>query len=217
MGLLSYQNISLPLYSYHPSKLTAMQLWKAYDDWVDPCHKILHLPTTEVVFYTVVDDPSRASTEALALCYAIYYSATVALDGQNMSSRDEWLASLHQYKMGLEQALSSANFLENPSMMLLQSVGIYMVGAIRVCPYQVMLTLCSVCSQGTQLRSRSLDNQRPLHSSCSMHGLTQRRKKAPPQPIRLRNPSSVMVAFPWTRRPGFGRLRFDYVDTWSNG
>ena len=129
MGILSGQFLTIPLHSYHPSQITVMQLWKVFVDNVDSCTKILHIPTDEVLVYTVAADPSKASSEALGLCYAIYYLAIVALnpvDAQAITGEDKSM-SLHRFKTGLEQALAHADFLENPTVILLQALAIYLV------------------------------------------------------------------------------------------
>ncbi|KAF7563455.1 hypothetical protein G7046_g699 [Stylonectria norvegica] len=131
MGILSAQCFARPVSSYHPRKLTAVNLWKYFVDYVDPHAKVLHMPTAEVILYTVVDDPARASPEDLALCFAIYYAATITLDPADIPSvlmNDERSECLHQFKNGLEQALAHADFLENPTVTSLQAVSIYLTG-----------------------------------------------------------------------------------------
>ncbi|CAM1508848.1 Fc.00g025870.m01.CDS01 [Cosmosporella sp. VM-42] len=110
-----------------------MQLWKVFVDNVDPCTKVLHIPTDEVMVYTVVADPSKASTESLGLCFAVYYLATIALepgDVEAITGEDKEI-SLRRFKTGLEQALAHADFLENPTVVLLQALAIYL-SALRV-------------------------------------------------------------------------------------
>ena len=130
MGILSSQHGPQTVSVFHPAKLTAMQLWKTYVDDIDSCIKVIHVPTTEVVVYTVMDDPDNASMEALALCFAIYYAATMGLDSTDGCATllgEDWGASLQRFKTGFEQALAHADFLENPTVMLLQAMAIYLV------------------------------------------------------------------------------------------
>jgi len=129
MGILSSPRFDIPLATYHPSKLVATQLWKIYVDNVDPCSKVLHIPTDEVVIFTAIDDPINASPDAMALCFAVYYAATVARDADAAQEvvREEILPSLQQFKTGLELAFALADFLENPTLLLLQALGIYVV------------------------------------------------------------------------------------------
>lgn len=129
MGILSSPRFDIPLATYLPSKLVATQLWKIYVDTVDPCFKILHIPTDEIIVFTAIDDPINASSDAMALCFAVYYAATVARDVNTAQEvvREEILPSLQQFKTGLELAFAHADFLENPTLLLLQALGIYVV------------------------------------------------------------------------------------------
>ncbi|KHO02100.1 uncharacterized protein MAM_01101 [Metarhizium album ARSEF 1941] len=134
MGILSTPLLSHPASSFHPSKHTAVQLWGLFKDNVDCMFKILHIPTSEVLVYTVINDPSTASPEALALSYSVYYAATVVLDEREDCPRllgESWASALHRYKAGLEQSFAQADLLENPTVVLLQAVAIYLT-AVRV-------------------------------------------------------------------------------------
>jgi hypothetical protein len=134
MGILSTPLSAQPISSFHPSKYTAVQLWRVFVDNVDCFFKILHIPTAEVVVYTVINSPGTASTEALALCYSIFYAATVALDdGEDCPQLlgESWMSALHRYKAGLEQAFAQADLLENPTVVMLQALTLYLVSAFR--------------------------------------------------------------------------------------
>lgn len=110
-----------------------MKLWKTFVESVDPCTKIMHVPTTEVRVYTVLQDPSTASAENLGVCFAIYYAAATALDLEVVEAMfgEERQAALHRYKAGLERALAETEFLENPTIPLLQALAVYLV-SVRV-------------------------------------------------------------------------------------
>lgn len=130
MGILSAPISSQPAYSFHPSKYTAVQLWRIFVDNVDPLFKILHIPTSEVTVYTVINNPGIAAAEALALCYSIYYAATVALDEREDCPQllgEGWMSALYRYKAGLEQTFAQADLLENPTVVMLQAMAIYLV------------------------------------------------------------------------------------------
>ncbi|TWU75888.1 hypothetical protein ED733_005773 [Metarhizium rileyi] len=134
MGILSAPLSSQPASSFHPSKHTAVQLWRIFVDVVDCLFKILHIPTSEVVVYTVINKPEAASSEALALCYAIYFSAAVSLEGREDCPQllgETWTSALHRYKAGLEQSFAHADLLENPTVVLVQAMAIYL-SAVRV-------------------------------------------------------------------------------------
>ncbi|QUC22972.1 uncharacterized protein UV8b_07213 [Ustilaginoidea virens] len=128
MGLLSSPVLSLPLSSFHPSKTTAGHLWRVYVDKVDIFFKVLHVPTTEILVYTVINDPDAASPESLSLCFAIYYAAAVALEDAPDCLQllgEDWPSALQRYKTGMEQAFARADLLENPTLAMLQGLSSY--------------------------------------------------------------------------------------------
>ncbi|KAF4977211.1 hypothetical protein FZEAL_6239 [Fusarium zealandicum] len=133
MGFLSNPHSTASLASYHPSRPAAVKLWKTFVDNVDSCTKVVHIPTTEVVVYTVLQDPSKASAESLGLCFSIYYAASLALDLAEAESLlgEARNQSLPRFKAGLEHSLTAADFLENPTRTLLQALAIYLA-AMRV-------------------------------------------------------------------------------------
>ncbi|RSM18671.1 hypothetical protein CDV31_002391 [Fusarium ambrosium] len=133
MGLLSNTSSTVPLASFHPQRPLAMRLWKMFVESVDPCTKIVHIPTTEVRVYTVLQDPSKASSENLGVCFAIYYASATALDPDIVEAilGEDRQTALHRYKAGLEQALAETDFLENPTIPLLQALAVYL-SAMRV-------------------------------------------------------------------------------------
>ncbi|RSL56972.1 hypothetical protein CEP54_008541 [Fusarium duplospermum] len=133
MGLLSNTSSTVPLASFHPQRPLAMRLWKMFVESVDPCTKIMHIPTTEVRVYTVLQDPSKASSENLGVCFAIYYASATALDPDVVEAflGEDRQTALHRYKAGLEQALAETDFLENPTIPLLQALAVYLA-AMRV-------------------------------------------------------------------------------------
>ncbi|KPM41953.1 hypothetical protein AK830_g4611 [Neonectria ditissima] len=134
MGILSSRCFAQPLTAYLPSKLAAMQLWRVFVDSVDPCSKVLHIPTDEITIYTAIDNPGNATPEVLALCFAVYFSATVSLepgDAAGILEGGDKVAWLHRFKKGVEQAFAHGEFLDSPTVGMLQAVAIYLC-AVRV-------------------------------------------------------------------------------------
>ncbi|KAK0384739.1 hypothetical protein NLU13_7217 [Sarocladium strictum] len=133
MGLLSRKCYDQSITSHLPSKAAAIHLWRMYVERVDVCTKILHIPTDEVTIYTVIDNPDNATAEAIALCYAVFFAAVVALEPAEVTTLlgDDKYTSLNRLKLGVEQALAHSEFLESPTICLLQALSIYL-GAVRV-------------------------------------------------------------------------------------
>ena len=176
MGILSMQDFSVPLASYLPSKVTAMQLWRAYVDYVDLNAKILHLPTDEVTIFTVMDKPDKASYDNLGLSFAIYFAAVVALDSNEGNAAailgEDVAASLQNFKLGLEQTLAHTHFLENPTIPLLQALTIYLVSGLQM-PSRLLWQankLDTVCITSAHFQPRCLDAEWPRHQSCAIDG-----------------------------------------------
>ncbi|KAF4339303.1 hypothetical protein FBEOM_6717 [Fusarium beomiforme] len=127
MGWLSAGISSVSTAMYHPQRRVANRLWKVFIDSVDPYAKVLHIPSAEMLVYTVTSDPTKASNENLALCFAIYYASVTALPPEevlNITGEDNKQALL-RYRMCLEQSLAQADFLDNPTITLLQALAIY--------------------------------------------------------------------------------------------
>ncbi|RYP40715.1 hypothetical protein DL768_010595 [Monosporascus sp. mg162] len=129
MGILSNPaHFTNDIVALHPSKQTAMRLWHIFGQNVDPAVKVLHTPTAEVIVYTVIDDPSRASKDKLALVFSIYFASAATLDpdeAEKLLGRDKE-SGLKSFKTGLEQAFAEADFLNNTNTTLLQALAIYL-------------------------------------------------------------------------------------------
>lgn len=132
MGWLSAGIASVSTAVYHPQRRVAARLWKIFIDSVDPYVKVLHIPTAETTLYTVIGDPTKASSENLALCFAIYFAsvtATTSNEALDITGEDKKQA-LVRYRMCLEQSMAQADFLENPTITLLQAMAIYGVSSL---------------------------------------------------------------------------------------
>jgi hypothetical protein len=129
IALLSSSISTEALASYHPPRKTAIRLWKVFVDHVDVCTKVTHLPTSETILYTVARDPTKASVESLGFCFAIYYASVTALSPEEMLdvTGEDRTQALQRYKICLEQSLAQADFLNNPTITLLQALAIYTV------------------------------------------------------------------------------------------
>lgn len=122
--------------NYHPSSQTALRLWSIYVDIVEngSGQKLLHVPTDEIKVCTTINDPKNASLENLALCFAVYYMAVVAIDEDEaqLIFGHSKAVSLAQFKTGLEQAFAHSDFFDNPTLTGLYALVIYMVCVAQV-------------------------------------------------------------------------------------
>lgn len=115
----------------HPQRRVAIWLWKVFVESVDAYAKVTHLPTAETTVYTVANDPASASSEDLALCFAIYYASVTTLPLKEVLAvtGEDATQALQRYRICLEQSLAQADFLDNPTVTILQALAIYMVSS----------------------------------------------------------------------------------------
>lgn len=117
--------------SFHPTKAQALKLWSLYIDNVESCTglKVLHIPTDEIRVYTTINGPEKAPSENLALCFAVYFAALVSVsdvEAELLLGQGK-IQALSIFKLGLEQSLAQADFLDNPTLAGLNAVAIYLV------------------------------------------------------------------------------------------
>ncbi|KEY69358.1 hypothetical protein S7711_08116 [Stachybotrys chartarum IBT 7711] len=135
LGVLSARALDQPPHSNHPPTQVAVKLWNHFKECVDTaCNAcLLHMPTDEVKVYSVIQDPAKASYENLALCFAIYFTTVASLteeDAKILLGRDR-TAALFLFKDGLEQSFAYADFLDCPTVTLLNALSTY-ISALRI-------------------------------------------------------------------------------------
>lgn len=132
MGILSNpSNFTNDLTALHPPKQAAMQLWRIFVQNVEPAVKVTHTPTDEVTVYSVIDDPSKARPDTLALVFSIYFTTATTLEpdeAERLLGRDKESA-LTMLKTGMEQAFAEADFLSCTNTTLIQAFAIYLVSS----------------------------------------------------------------------------------------
>lgn len=134
-GILSSPSVSISPSKFHPPNHLAAKLWNIFKEHVEACAglKLLHIPTDEVKVFSVIANPSAASFEDLALCFAIYFASTVSVDPAETElvlgkGKDD---ALLEFKVGLEQALAHGDFLDRPTISGLHALAIY-AAALRL-------------------------------------------------------------------------------------
>ncbi|KAJ5238786.1 hypothetical protein N7468_003405 [Penicillium chermesinum] len=81
-------NIS-DILEFYPEPQLALKLWAVYVESVDPVMKLLHIPTVQTSVISTILDPKAAGRSMVALTYAIYFAAVIALDqngGENCAA-----------------------------------------------------------------------------------------------------------------------------------
>ncbi|KAI5459017.1 hypothetical protein BGZ63DRAFT_415690 [Mariannaea sp. PMI_226] len=75
----------------------------------------------------MMSEPDQADPSLSALAFAVYFAAVTSLDEGQVSalSPDNRQALLYRFKTGLNQAITDANLLNQPDVMVLQAVAIF--------------------------------------------------------------------------------------------
>jgi len=95
-------------------------------------NKILHIPTAQVTVYTAINRVSEASPAVCCLLFSIYFSAITTLTPEETKTllRKDKSQALNEFRFGLETSLAKANFLENPTLLTLQALGLFLVSQL---------------------------------------------------------------------------------------
>lgn len=160
LGILSSPDLSRPPHTFHPPSHIASQLWVSYLNNLEVFagQKLLHVPTDEVKVFQTIRDPSSASLEDLALCFAIYFGACLSLrDADQYAILGEGkVEALLSFKTGLEQALARANLLDRPSFTSCQALAVYLVCSLQLCSaILIMGAAKSFLQSALRIRNRS--------------------------------------------------------------
>jgi hypothetical protein len=151
LGLLSHQKPGHTSderqAAFYPQQWQANRLWQVFVQNVEALSKLFHVPTIQVTVYSAIADPENAAPDVRCLLFSIYFAATTTLSPNEVLGliQQDKQASLSQFKSGLENSLAAANILDQPSIVALQALALYLVRAANPsCPAPHALTcLCS--------------------------------------------------------------------------
>ena len=131
-AFLSPISPSTNLVSLHPTYESAMKLWTAFVENVDPIIKVVHVPTARSVLQRAASNPSSASRPTEALLFAIYHFAVISLShNECMELFGEPQARLvARYHDALRHALVNAHFLKTKDLSVCQAYIMFLL-AVR--------------------------------------------------------------------------------------
>ncbi|KAL5321330.1 hypothetical protein ACEPPN_012145 [Leptodophora sp. 'Broadleaf-Isolate-01'] len=125
----------------YPLPSQMLFLWQIFVDNVDPFIKILHVPSMTKIIQEIRSSYDSLSASLQALVLSISLAAIMSLEDAEASRAALHIAPtphkvqanfhtekgqlLAQYRLGTEQALVQADFLNNSDMILLQALAIY--------------------------------------------------------------------------------------------
>ncbi|SLM40424.1 Transcription factor domain, fungi [Lasallia pustulata] len=112
----------------HPLPSQMLFLWQVYMDNVDPFMKVLHVPTMTKVIRELSGSYHSFGPSMQALVLVISLAAVMSLEDEEVhvnfkTDKDQLVA---RYRLGTEQALEQADFLNNPDIIVLQALTIYL-------------------------------------------------------------------------------------------
>lgn len=112
-----------------PEPTHISELWRAYQERVNPLTKFVHVPTVEPLLKRAIHGPTHVPKNVEALLYSIFLMAAVSLTPDECldklsHSRGELIRT---YSEGVRSALTQMNFLAAYDMTSLQALVIYLV------------------------------------------------------------------------------------------
>ncbi|KAL2862528.1 uncharacterized protein BJX67DRAFT_385550 [Aspergillus lucknowensis] len=116
---------------FEPTKWQATQLWQTFVNNVNPLTKILHIPTAQASVFGAINDADGTVEDMSALLFAIFYAATTTLGEDDVGALlgHDKRTALSVFKLRFEQSLGRVNILDNPSLLSLQALAIYLLSA----------------------------------------------------------------------------------------
>jgi hypothetical protein len=91
--------------------------------------RLLHIPTTQPLFFAAVNNPTQISADFSALLFSIYFAAVTSIDDSetNVILGQDRQSALNAYQYGLELSLHMAGFLDYPTISSIQAMSMYLV------------------------------------------------------------------------------------------
>ncbi|EEA19234.1 hypothetical protein TMatcc_010209 [Talaromyces marneffei ATCC 18224] len=129
-GLISNPCISSTnLSTLYPTKMQATRLWHVWLNNVNPIVRLLHIPTTQPLFFAAVNNPTQTSADFSALIFSIYFAAVTSIDDSEtyLILGQDRQSALNAYQCGLELSLHMADFLDYPTIASIQAMSMYLM------------------------------------------------------------------------------------------
>lgn len=109
--------------------MQATRLWHVWLNNVNPIVRLLHIPTTQPLFFAAVNNPTQTSADFSALIFSIYFAAVTSIDDSEtyLILGQDRQSALNAYQCGLELSLHMADFLDYPTIASIQAMSMYLV------------------------------------------------------------------------------------------
>lgn len=121
------------LRDFHPLPSQIPFLLNVFSDNVNILGQVLHMPTVTNMVRDLRGDVTKLTPANEALMFSIYYAAITSMEEEDVNLNfASTKAELNQkYRLGLENALAKADFLNVPDLVLVQAFAIFILSLSR--------------------------------------------------------------------------------------
>jgi hypothetical protein len=123
----------ISLRQFHPSAVQIFQLWQIFLDNVQPLSRIIHVPSIQKEISTITANLDQIPRGLEALMFSIYLAAVNSLSESEcqLILKENKTIMQQIFAKATQQALANAECLKSCSLVVLQSLTLYLVGIWR--------------------------------------------------------------------------------------
>ncbi|KKZ60094.1 hypothetical protein EMCG_00785 [[Emmonsia] crescens] len=127
--LFGFSSLAQSLREIHPSPDQMLILWDIYLENVAPLLPIFHKPTLRKCFFRASDSLVSLNKNTEAAMFSVYYAAITSMNSSQCLSLlgEDRHIMLSRSRVAMEQAMARANLLSSQSIVLLQSVVLFLL------------------------------------------------------------------------------------------
>ncbi|KAI2113844.1 hypothetical protein LOZ32_005300 [Ophidiomyces ophidiicola] len=147
--LFGYWSIAHSLREFHlPSEKVGI-IWETYVENVAPVVPIFHRPTLKKMLWDAAADLDSVSKSTEALLFTIYYTTITSMTTEQCLSQlgQDRDTALRRYRFAVEQALARANLLNTHSIVLLQSLVLFLICVRQDSDSRYVLSMAALAIQ----------------------------------------------------------------------
>lgn len=150
--LLGFHSVARSLRNFHPTPTQASILWDTYKENVSPLIPIFHYPTAKNIYQEAYANLNTVSKTTETMLFSIYYSAVTSMTPEQSRSLlgEERDTILTRYRFAMEQSLARANILNTQSLIVLQSMTLFLFCVRRQDDTRYAWTMCAIVQRIAQ-------------------------------------------------------------------
>jgi hypothetical protein len=121
------------LRQFHPSPVQIFQLWQIFLENVQPLSRVIHVPSIQKQISTITENLDQIPRGLEALMFSIYLAPMNSISELECQSiLKESKTIMHQiFTKATQQALADAEYLKSSSLVVLQSLTLYLVSNLN--------------------------------------------------------------------------------------